>query len=171
MRRACSSPIRRLISGYIIGSPTSDNAQWRTCRDEAMSVLANQNSTAHYITNYYQQPAPKYAWLPFMAASDRQAFTGGFARTDGLSCHCLHADNVTEIDVGGMHKWIRACDNHLHALGQAVGLDPGNALELVDHAHVVTQRPPHNLLWAVHLPPPLTANCTPAHVVSITLCN
>lgn len=50
MRRACSSPIRRLISGYIIGSPTSDSAQWRTCREEAMSVLANQYSTAHYIT-------------------------------------------------------------------------------------------------------------------------
>ncbi len=50
---------------------------------------------------------------------------------------------------------------HLHALCQAVCLDTRNAPELVDHSHMVTQRPLHDLLWSIHFPSPLTAHCTP----------
>lgn len=55
---------------------------------------------------------------------------------------------------------------YLHALGKAVRLDTRDALELVDHAHMVTQRALHNVLRSVHLPAPLTAHC--AHTMPFT---
>ncbi len=45
-RRACSSEIRWLISGYIIGSPTSDRAQCRTFAYKLHRVSTSAEASA-----------------------------------------------------------------------------------------------------------------------------
>ena len=58
-------------------------------------------------------------------------------------------------------QWSRlVLEGHLHALGQALWHDTGNALELIDHADVVAQRPFHNAVRIIHLPTPLPPHCT-----------
>lgn len=79
------------------------------------------------------------------------------------ACHCQatcgHSPNMDMASCGQTSS--SRPSSHLHALAQSTRLDAGNAPELVDHAHMVTQRTLHYLIWAVHLPSPLTAHCSP----------